>query len=160
MNFKLLFARMYLPSRLKQKGLLDMYCNLAGFIHEECERGIIGHTALKDAFGKIGKASAVTLKKELTLGNSFEDAVNAWIIGSKAMNVTVSVERKEREVIFNHLHCPMWENFKKNGKILCEDVCIPVAESMAREIYPDVEMVILQESDMNHTCIKALKAPE
>jgi len=160
MNFKLLFARIYLPSKLKHKGLLDMYCNLAGFLHEECENQIIGHAAFKNACGKIGKASVITLKKELALENSFEDAVNAWIIGSKAMNVTLSVERKKHEVIFNHLNCPMWENFKKNGKILYEDVCIPVAESMVREIYPDVEMVILRKPDMNHTCIKALKAPE
>ncbi|MBU7043572.1 MAG: hypothetical protein HXS47_08275 [Theionarchaea archaeon] len=160
MNIKLQVAKIYLPPQLKHKGLLNMYCNLAEFLHSELH----SHTphlthAFQTACTEVGKASARTLKEELNLENTFEDAVNAWIIGSKAMNVTLSIERKGHDVVFNHIQCPMWENFKNHGTILCEQICIPVAESMAKEIYPEVEMIILRSPDMDHTCIKALKAP-
>jgi len=107
----------------------------------------------------VGKTSAETLKEELGLGSTFEDAVDSWIIGSKAMNVKISLQRKQREneVTFDHLYCPMWEHFKRKGSILCEDVCFPAAEAMAKQICNTVEVVVLRKPDRNHTCIKALK---
>lgn len=158
MNLKATVAKIYLPPSLKVKGLLGMYFNAAFFIHKEMEKEHVKTSEiLRKAYTEAGKVSAQTLKKELGLKNTFEDAVNSWIIGSKAMNVKISLENKGDEVIFNHLYCPMWEYFREKGEILCEDVCIPVAEMMAKEICPDVKVTVIRKPDAKHTCIKGLK---
>ncbi len=153
MNLKKTIAKVYLPSSMKFKGLSDMYCNLAFFLHSEMK----DTSEIKKAAAKVGKSSAETLIRELNLKNTFEDAVDSWIVGSKALNVTLSLERKEGEVVFTHVFCPMWEFFRKKKAILCEDICIPAAEALAKEVCSHVEVRVVRKPDMDHTCIKSLK---
>jgi hypothetical protein len=158
MNVKSAIAKMYLPPGLKARGLLEMYFNLVFFLYQELEsRNTDASEILRKVCAEVGRESAETMKKEVGLTDTFEDAVTSWVIGSKAMNVTISLDKKKDEVVFNHLHCPMWEYFRGKGRILCEDVCIPVAETMAKEICPGVTPVVLRKPDQDHTCVKGLK---
>jgi hypothetical protein len=158
MNLKMRIAKRYLPPRLKLKGLLHMYFDLAYFLYKEMKNQNMNSSGgFHKACAEVGTASAQTMREELHLKDTVEDAVSAWIIGSKAMNVTLSLERRDDEVIFHHLDCPMWEYFREKGEILCEDVCFPVVETITKEICKDVEMVVLQKPDEEHTCIKGLR---
>lgn len=157
MNLKFAVAKVFLPSAMKARGLQDMYVNVALAFHKALENDTKRPDIFKSVFTEAGKASARTLKRELNLKDTFEDAVDSWIIGSKAMNVKISVERKGNEAVFHHIYCPMWEHFRKKGKILCEDVCIPVAETMAKEVCPSVEVFVARRPDETHTCIKGLR---
>jgi hypothetical protein len=158
MNVKSAIAKMYLSPGLKTRGLLEMYFNLVFFLYHELEsRNTDASEILRKVCAEVGRESAETMKKEVGLTDTFEDAVTSWVIGSKAMNVTISLDKKKDEVVFNHLHCPMWEYFRGKGRILCEDVCIPVAETMAKEICPGVTPVVLRKPDQDHTCVKGLK---
>lgn len=136
---------------------MEMYFSLAFSLHQELENNTIPLELFKNALKEVGKTTADTMKRELNFTNTIEDAVDAWIIGSKAMNVTLSLEKKDDLVIFHHIHCPMWNYFREKGSILCEDVCFPVVEAMAKEICPDVKMVILRHPDKDNTCVKGLK---
>lgn len=157
MNLKVIAAKIYLPPGLKFKGLLNMYAGMVLNVHREMNNGDRASEIFRKAMAEVGTLSAHTLKKELNLQDTFEDAVNSWIIGSKALNITISLERKDDEVVFNHVYCPLWEHFREKGTILCEDACIPVAEAIAKEICPDVKVSVVRKPDDKHTCIKALK---
>ena len=155
MNFKSAIAKVYLPPGLKFKSLLTMYSGALLSLYTTMDKN--ASPIFRKALTDVGKMAAETMKKELNLKNTFEDAVDSWIIGSKALNITISLEKTHDEVIFTHVYCPMWEYFRKNGRILCEDLCIPVAETTVKEIYPDVKVVMLRHPDENNTCIKALR---
>ncbi|MBU7015365.1 MAG: hypothetical protein HXS43_11115 [Theionarchaea archaeon] len=160
MNIKTVIAKMYLPSSVKVKGVLDMYVRFALSIYEELTAaGIEPDTILRNAARAVGEATAETLRREAGLHDTFEDAVDSWIIGSKAMGVTMSVT-KEDMIVFHHLYCPLWEIFRKEGTILCNQVCIPLVERTAEEICTRAKTVVIRSPDMENMCIKGLKKIE
>ncbi|MBU7035627.1 MAG: hypothetical protein HXS49_10585 [Theionarchaea archaeon] len=158
MNIRAVIARMYLPSSVKVKGILDVYVQVALSIHEELiARNIEPNAILENAAIAAGKATAETLRREAGLHDTFEDAVDSWIIGSKAMGVTISVKEEEDMVLFHHMYCPLWEIFRERGTLLCSQVCLPMVKSTAQEICQCAEMVVIKSPDMENTCIKALR---
>lgn len=158
MNIKAVIAKMYLPSSVKVKGILDVYVRFALSVYEELKaRNIEPDMILENAARAVGKATAETLKREAGLHDTFEDAVNSWIIGSKAMGIIISVEKKEDMVVFHHMYCPLWEIFRDRGTLLCNQVCIPMVESTAEEICKSVKMVVIKSPNMENTCIKGLR---
>jgi hypothetical protein len=161
MNIKAVIAKMYLPSSVKVKGILDVYIRFALSVYEELKvRNIEPDMILENAAQAVGKATAETLRREAGLHDTFEDAVDSWIIGSKAMGVIISTERKEDMVVFHHMYCPLWETFRDKGTLLCNQVCIPMVESTAKEICKSARMVVIKSPDMENTCIKGLRKVE
>jgi len=116
-----------------------------------------GEHLLVNLMEKFGAEDGKKLKEELNLGDSLEDAADAWLIMGNVFKVKMIAKKlNKNEIEFHHPYCPMWNFFKSKGKIYCKTLCLPYVESFAKAVSPNIEMVIVQPPTEENTCIKKL----
>jgi hypothetical protein len=116
-----------------------------------------GLDALSEVFRRLGEEDAEEMKSRLGLGETLQDAVDAWrvighIMGAKMKVVEVSSNRVNTE----HPYCPQHEKFNERGRLHCESVCLPYVRAIAEGVAPSVKMEVIEPASEDKTCIKSL----
>ncbi len=112
---------------------------------------------VRQAASDMGVKLATEVRDAFGIGNSIEDAVDAWKIGCVAAGVKYRVEKEGDSYVFHHPVCPMHEYFTQRGIVPCENLCLPTVEAIARTICPVCEVEVVHQGDLTSTCIKAIR---
>ncbi len=116
-----------------------------------------GLNAISEIFRRLGAQDASAMKERLGLGSSLKDAVDAWIVIGHVMGAKMKTNwTSENKVETTHPYCPQYEEFKKDGKLYCESVCLPYVGAVAEGIAPEIKMEVVRAANGDDTCIKAL----
>ncbi|MHA1772443.1 MAG: hypothetical protein ACTSYL_11795 [Candidatus Thorarchaeota archaeon] len=120
-----------------------------------------GLAVVSDIFRRLGAEDATALKARLGLGDTIDDATDAWIVIGNVMGAKMRVRRQSpSRVETDHPYCPQHESFVKHGKLYCDSVCLPYVSALAKGIAPTVDTEVIRPADMKHTCTKALVVRE
>ncbi len=118
-----------------------------------------GLSVVSEIFRRLGAEDAVTLKKRLGLGDSIEDALDAWLVIGNVMGAKMEVRKISSERIeTDHPYCPQHESFVSYNRLYCDAVCIPYVSALAEGVAPGVKTEVVRPADMDQTCTKALVA--
>jgi hypothetical protein len=112
---------------------------------------------VESSASKVGVKLADDVRKAFKLGDSLQDAIDSWRIGCVTAGIKFTVRKEGDTFIFDHPYCPMHEYFTSKGIVPCSTLCLPMVETIAKEICPNCEVEIVQPGDLQRTCIKALK---
>ncbi len=113
---------------------------------------------MAEIFRRLGSEDAVTMKKRIGFGSTFQDSVDAWKVIGHIMGSEMEVEIEgEDRAVATHSFCPQYEMFKDKNKLhYCESACWPYVGEIAEGIAPGVKMEILREADSEGACTKVL----
>ncbi len=120
-----------------------------------------GLSIVSDIFRQLGTEDAAALKTRLGLGDSIDDALDAWLVVGNVMGAKMKARRESpTRIVTEHPYCPQHESFLKHGKLFCDAVCIPYVSALAEGVAPGVKTEVIIPADMEHTCTKALVVQE
>lgn len=112
-----------------------------------------GLEAFREAARETGRKSALRMKDELGLDDSFEDVEFAWKLICKISGMKIAVTREDGRSVFRHLSCPL---HRSGGKRLCESFCLPMVEGLTRALSSSMGVALVEEATDSRPCRKAL----
>ncbi len=154
-----LAVRGMIPSPMKVAEIRDnlyrLMTELAVVLDERF--GEAGRDAVAEVFRRLGTEDAGLLRERLELGDSLQDALDAWLVVGGLMGAKIRVRWvNDSRVETEHPYCPQHAAFVKRGSVYCDTVCLPYVEALAKGISHRVRMDVVVPADMSHTCTKAL----
>lgn len=160
MNIKAKTASIYIPNYEKIKNMFQLLTSFLFSTYEILLQEFPEQKA-KDLLITIssytGNKAAFMLKKELNMKNNYENAILAWKIGCKLLNFSIHTQKNKNGIYFYHDKDPLWEEFRKKDINLCHYICLPMVSTIAKNIYPECEIELFRQPDLQSPCIKLLK---
>jgi len=105
----------------------------------------------------VGKKAAQILKQELKMPDGYKSALESWKIGCKLLNFKIHIVKEKEGTHFFHDYDPLWIKFKEKDLVLCQYVCLPMVDAMAKEFCPNCQSEYIKKPTKDSPCIKILK---
>ncbi len=163
MNFLSKIASIYIPNYEKKNKLFQLLTEFLFSTYDFLVKEY-GNEKAKEYLTSIsidvGRKAAQILKKELKMADGYKSAIQSWKIGCKLLNFRIHIIKGNEGTQFFHDYDPLWIKFKEKDLILCEFVCLPMVDAMAKEFCPNCQSEYLQKPTLDSPCIKILKFKE
>lgn len=153
-------ASIYIPDSEKKNKLFQLLTEFLISTYEILIKEYGNNKAkeiLTEISKEVGKKAADLLRKELKMENGYESALQSWKIGCQLLNFKIHIVKGEKGTEFYHDYDPLWQMFKEKDLILCEYVCLPMVDAMAKEFDPECESEYLQKPSLTSPCVKLLR---